>query len=56
MKRLDDINWKYTPASKTDINETLRKFGFELPSESKWHQEKWARYRNAATINERKSK
>lgn len=52
MKKLDDINWRYTPAAKTNIAETLRKLGFEPPSEDKRYQEKWARYRNALSINE----
>lgn len=52
MKKLDDINWRYTPAAKTNIAETLRKLGFEPPSEDKRYQEKWARYRNALAINE----
>ena len=56
MKLLDDINRPYVPSAKTDILQTLRKNGFELPSESKWYQEKWATYRNAATRNERKTK
>jgi hypothetical protein len=54
MMRLDNINWKYTPAAKTNILETLRRLGFEPPSEDKRYQEKWARYRNAMTINETK--
>lgn len=52
MKKLDDINWRYTPAAKTNIAETLRRLGFEPPSEDKRYQEKWARYRNALAINE----
>jgi hypothetical protein len=54
MMRLDNINWKYTPAAKTNILETLRRLGFEPPSEDKRYQEKWSRYRNAMTINETK--
>jgi hypothetical protein len=55
MKRLDNIDWHYTPAAKTNIVETLRKMGFEPPSEDKRYQEKWSRYRNALSINERSS-
>ena len=55
MKRLDNIDWHYTPAAKTNILETLRKVGFEPPSEDKRFQEKWARYRNAMAINESKT-
>jgi hypothetical protein len=54
MRRLDNIDFKYTPAAKTNILETLRKVGFEPPSEDKRFQEKWARYRNALAINETK--
>lgn len=52
MKKIDNINWRYVQASKTNILETLKKVGFEPPSEDKRYQEKWARYRNSATINE----
>lgn len=55
MRKLDNIDWHYTPSAKTNILETLRKCGFEPPSESKWFQEKWARYRNAMAINEQKT-
>ena len=54
MKLLDNINWQYVPAAKTNILETLKKCGFEPPSESKQFQEKWARYRHAQVINEKK--
>jgi len=56
MKHLDDINRPYIPAAKTDIAATLKRLGFEPPSESKWFQEKWATYRNLAARNERKIK
>lgn len=52
MRKLDDINWQYRPAAKTNISETLRKYGFEPPSESAWYQEKWATYRNALALKE----
>ena len=52
--KLDNIDFKYTPAAKTNIMETLRKMGFEPPSEDKRFQEKWARYRNALAINDTK--
>jgi len=55
MKRLDNIDFKYTPAAKTNILETLKRVGFEPPSESKYFQEKWARYRHAQAINETKN-
>ena len=54
MRKLDNIDWHYTPSAKTNILETLRKCGFEPPSEDKRFQEKWARYRNAMAINETK--
>jgi len=54
MKRIDNINFKYVPAAKTNILETLKKAGFEPPSESVWYQEKWKRYRHVVAINESK--
>ena len=54
MRKLDNIDFKYTPAAKTNIQDTLKKCGFEPPSEDKRFQEKWARYRNALAINETK--
>ena len=54
MRKLDNIDWHYIPAAKTNILETLRKMGFEPPSEDKRYQEKWSRYRNALSINETK--
>lgn len=52
MNGLDNINKTYIPSSKTNVMETLKRLGFEPPSEDKRYQEKWARYRNSATINE----
>jgi hypothetical protein len=52
MKGLDNINKPYIPSAKTDVMATLRRLGFEPPSEDKRYQEKWARYRNSMTINE----
>ena len=51
MARVDDVNFVYVPATKTNVLDTLKKFGFEPPSESKWMQEKWTRYRNCLAIN-----
>lgn len=56
MRKIDNIDWRYVPASKTNILETLRKVGFEPPSEDKRYQDKWARYRNALAINEGNTK
>ena len=53
MKRIDNIDFKYTPAAKTNVLETLRKVGFEPPSESKWFQEKWRTIRHAHVNNEK---
>jgi hypothetical protein len=53
MRKIDNIDWHYTPSAKTNIIETLRKCGFEPPSEDKRCQEKWARYRNSLMINEK---
>lgn len=52
MKKLDDINWHYIPSAKTNVLDTLKRLGFEPPSEDKRYQEKWSRYRNALSINE----
>lgn len=52
MKKIDNMDFKYTPSAKTNILETLRRVGFEPPSEDKRYQEKWTRYRNAMAINE----
>lgn len=54
--KLNNIDFVYRPAAKTDISVTLRNAGFTPPSEDKRYQEKWNRYRNAAAINERKAK
>ena len=51
MARVDDVNFVYVPAQKTNVADTLKRFGFEPPSESKWMQEKWNRYRNCLAIN-----
>ena len=52
MKRIDNINWQYTPSAKTNVLETLKKLGWTPPSEDMRFQEKWSRYRNALAINE----
>ena len=52
QSRILDINHPYIPAAKTNVYETLKKFGFEPPSESPWYQEKWRTYRNAFANNE----
>jgi len=46
MRSLLDPSFKYIPAAKTNIVDTLRKFGFQPPSEDKRHQEKWEMYRS----------
>ena len=52
--KLDNINFKYTPAAKTNILDTLKRFGWYPPSQNPKVQEKWARYRNALAINDTK--
>lgn len=46
MRGLLDPNFIYTPAAKTNVAETLRKMGFEPPSEDKRNQQKWEMYRS----------
>ena len=55
MKRIDNINWVYTPSAKTNVLEKLKSLGWTPPSEDQRFQEKWERYRNLAAYNERKS-
>jgi hypothetical protein len=50
--KLLDVNFEYVPSAKTDITKTLKRIGFQLPSEDKRYQEKWRRIRNSAAINE----
>ena len=49
MKRIDNINWQYIPAAKTNILETLRKMGWTPPSEDPATQAKWRFYRTLDT-------
>jgi len=46
MRRILDPNFQYTPAAQTNVADTLRKLGFEPPSEDKRHQQKWEMYRS----------
>ena len=50
MKKLDNINFKYVPAAKTNILETLKRCGFEPPSESKWYRD-WETDRKSTRLN-----
>jgi hypothetical protein len=50
--KLFDINFQYVPSAKTNVLETFKRLGFDLPSEDKRYQEKWRRFRNSAVINE----
>jgi hypothetical protein len=52
--KLTDFDFKYVPSAKTNVLETLKRFGFEPPSEDVKYQKKWHRVRNSATINEKK--
>ena len=51
--KLLNIDNKYIPSSKTDVMATLKRLGFEPPSEDARFQEKWKRYRLSNAINER---
>jgi hypothetical protein len=51
-----DIHRPYIRSEKTDVVATLRKLGWEPPSENVWMQQKWATYRNLQAINEEKTK
>lgn len=46
MKTLLDPQFKYTPSASTNILETLRRLGFQPPSECKERREKWELYRS----------
>ena len=52
QSRILDINHPYIPAAKTNVVDTLKRFGFEPPSEDKRYQEKWRAYRNSFANNE----
>ena len=52
QSRILDINHPYIPAAKTNVIDTLKRFGFEPPSEDKRYQEKWRVYRNSFANNE----
>ena len=52
QSRILDINHPYVPAAKTNVYETLKRFGFEPPSEDLRYQEKWRTYRNSFANNE----
>ena len=54
--KLFDINFQYVPSAKTNVLETFKRLGFDLPSEDKRYQEKWRRIRNSAVINEGQKK
>lgn len=46
----------YIPAAKTDVSRTLKRHGFNPPSEDKDIQKKWEFYRTISIRNERKLK
>jgi hypothetical protein len=46
MDYLLDKEFKYTPSSKTNVAETLRRLGFQPPSQTKEHQKKCEIYRS----------
>jgi hypothetical protein len=58
MKNIEilNVNFKYVPSAKTNVLETLKRFGFEPPSEDVKYQKKWLRIRHSASINDRLKK
>jgi len=52
QSRILDINHPYIPAAKTNVVDTLKRFGFKPPSEDLRYQEKWRTYRNSFANNE----
>lgn len=56
VPKLTNIDYKYIPSAKTNVLETLKRLGFEPPSEDLRYQEKWSRFRNSNAINEGKAK
>lgn len=50
---IQDINKRYIPSAKTNVLETLKRCGFEPPSEDKRIIKKWETYRHLATRNEK---
>jgi hypothetical protein len=54
MKLIDNIDFQYVPAAKTNVVETLRKLGWTPPSEDKRFQEKFNTYKHLAWRNETK--
>lgn len=52
MSIIRDIYRPYIPSAKTDIVATLKRLGWEPPSEDQRYIEKWATYRHLAAINE----
>jgi hypothetical protein len=55
MAILDNISKPYIPAAKTNVLDTLRRLGWEPPSENSKIQKKWATYRHLASKNEGKN-
>jgi hypothetical protein len=54
MKNIELLNvkFKYVSSAKTNVLETLKRFGFVPPSEDIKYQKKWHRVRNSAAIND----
>jgi hypothetical protein len=54
MKTMEilNVNFKYVPSAKTNVLDTLKRFGFEPPSEDVKYQKKWHKVRNLAAIND----
>jgi hypothetical protein len=52
MKKIDNIHFVYVPAAKTNVADTFKRLGFELPSNDKKYQKKWNTYKQLAWRNE----
>jgi len=54
MKTIEilDAKFKYVPSAKTNVLETLIRYGFVPPSQDVKYQKKWHKIRNLAAINE----
>jgi hypothetical protein len=53
MRKIDNIDWRYVPAAKTNIAETLKKMGWTPPSEDARFQQKWNTYKHLAWRNDK---
>lgn len=56
MNILYDLNKTYIPSEKTNVLATLKRLGWEPPSEDRRYQQKWQTYRHLAVNNEEGAK